>query len=130
MPRKILKKFCERCGRTFLTYEENLIYCNTDCEGKHKYEKQRSIKSPSKTPYSCAFCGDEIRKGRKNSNCFCNHHCRKGYKKRLRDAQPKKESKKSPAKPLSHDTLNKIHEKRRVYDDKHAYWYVRRGGSY
>lgn len=132
----VLKKICPHCGKSFLTREEDMVYCNTLCEARKKYNEHFGFKEHKKISATCAFCGDEVRSTRsgvkKNANKFCTAQCRKGYAKRQRDIESNSKDKKPHVQgnKLPLEVLNKIEEKKRVFDDKHAYWYTRRGGSY
>ena len=125
---------CRRCNKTFFSFEE-MVFCNTDCESKWKYEEHFSKEHPKFEKRStCQHCGEAVSSGtRGRGRIFCNHQCAtlfrnsEGREQRIRESATK-EKKKPKGIPIP--VLNRIAEKNRVFDDKHAYWYTRRGGSY
>lgn len=134
MPRDLFKRNCEHCGKNFLTYEKDKVFCKSTCEGRHHYNEMLGKDQPKKTLNYCAHCGDEVHspQGVSKGNRFCNSICRKEFGKKelilVANARPMK--KRGAKRALPYEVLNKIAEKERVFDEKHAFWYIRRGGSY
>lgn len=132
----VLRKNCTHCGKVFLTHQDDMEFCNSTCKHRHKYNDHFGFKQPKQVDVACAFCGDAVRipnGGNEKRQRFCNNQCYRGYQKRQRDAESNvKEKKPNPGNPnkLPFEVIEKIEERRRVFDDKHAYWYTRRGGSY
>jgi len=137
MPPTVLRKNCTHCGKVFLTYNEEMEFCKTTCQHRHKYNDHFGFKQPKQVSVPCVFCGEDVRipngGGSTGKNRFCNSQCRKGHEKRVRSAESNLKTKKpnrgNPNK-MPYEVLEKIEERKRVFDDKHAYWYTRRGGSY
>lgn len=137
MPPEVLRKNCTHCGKVFLTHDEEMEFCNSTCKHRQKYNEHFGLRQPKRISVSCTFCGEEIRtvprRQGKEENRFCNSQCRRGYDKRQRDAESNSKEKKSRTdhiKKIPYEVLEKMEEKKRVFDDRHAYWYTRRGGSY
>lgn len=136
MPISLLKQSCHHCGKSFFTYEQNMEFCNQSCEGKFKYNEAMGNEQPERVSISCSYCGEEVIRttssvGRKNTGkVYCNFQCRKNYtnEKRRADREQKEPSEK-PKNRISYEELNRRAEIRRVMDEKHAYWYIRRGSS-
>lgn len=118
MARQLHKKYCQRCNRSYLTYEENLLFCNSDCEHKYTYEKIRGFDpNLTKKQNICACCGDEC------TAKFCNTLCRNTFlrKKTTKNSQETfKADKKKNCHKLPYDVLNKIAEKKRIFED--SWW--------
>jgi hypothetical protein len=116
----VLKKNCKRCNKSFLTREEDMIYCNTDCEMKNKYYAHLNKKDPIKKVQNlCAYCGDICTYQGK----FCNKFCSKNFeieKKTQRSKEDFLNEKKKPTHRLPYEVLNKMEEKKRVFED--SWW--------
>lgn len=120
MAPQVLRKCCVRCGKGFLTHSEELIYCNTTCEGLHKYEMNRKIKKKYNKHF-CLSCGGGLNGVRK----FCDRVCKNAYNKAETEQDRIIEANKKEAKPskkrgcLSYEELNRRSEYKRLYDDFH-----------
>lgn len=71
--RPLLKKVCEHCSRSFLTRDDSLVFCNTDCESKYTYSKKKGIPPKEVNLKKCLNCGDE------GGLKYCNEQCKKEY---------------------------------------------------
>lgn len=133
--RSVLRKNCTHCGNVFLTHEIEMEFCNGNCEHRHGYNEYFGFEGRKQVLEYCTSCGEEVRtpQGNRGKNRFCNQQCRKVYDMRQRivdsNCKQKKPNLGNPNK-ISYENLDKISEKKRVFDDKHAYWYTIRGGSY
>lgn len=126
---QIKKKACKACKKYFLTYLEDMEFCNSSCEDSTAYKEEHYGKKINHEPIgNYKQCACPIYKDR-----FCGVKCRQTYwnlKNKEKDIKESnsKEKKKGNRTPLH--ILNQMAEKRRVFDDKHSYWYTRRGASY
>lgn len=120
MKSKVWTRDCVRCGKGFLTYLEDMIYCNSLCKGKHEYEKKLKVKTPEFKKRPCPSCGMGL-KGNRN---FCDKVCRNAFNRA--EAQQEKTiaanlKEKKPRKKggLSYKELNRREEYKRLYDNFH-----------
>lgn len=120
--RILRKKCCEWCNKSFMTYEENKIFCTDTCIAKKKYSELFYLKKPIQRSHPCRECGDEILK---NGTEFCNHKCRQKYKYKNLPKKQKDPSKKNNRKAISYDELNRREEYKRVFDDEWAARHMR-----
>ena len=133
MVRPILKKQCTYCKKAFFTKTPEMEFCNTDHEAKHKYDIALNITQDQTIRGWCSVCGDDLyyRTGPKQAKQrFCSDHCKNVFYKDQRVKKSNSRTAKTNPKTKSHEELNKMAERRRVWDSKHAEWYVRRGFSY
>lgn len=116
-----VKKQCERCNKPFLTKELDKKYCTDVCEKKHQYFLITGRKDKIKQCYrNCKQCGEIS----PHNSHFCNENCRRLFKKNKRISKNKElfvEDKKKNIKKLPYDVLNKIEEKKRIFDD--SWWH-------
>lgn len=135
MPRQLMKKLCPQCGRSFLTYEQGLEFCNTDCETRQAYNQALGKPMRKQTSAICAHCGDEVHcvfGATPSENRFCNEMCLKEFKrkKRIAEANNRNTDPRNNMRKICFDVLNKCAEKKRVFDEHHAKWFIARGSSY
>ncbi len=121
MPVRNWRKNCLRCNKSFLTYLEDMVYCNTDCEGKHAYEKHFRIKKDL-GGVECLQCGLMLSGARK----FCDSTCSNRYKhlevKKQKDIESNiKEGSEFKVSSSRYKTQEKL-EYKRMYED----FYIRR----
>lgn len=120
MPVPTWRRKCTRCGKGFLTYLEDMVYCNTDCKAKHAYEIQRNYKPKEYNKHDCLSCGGGLNGNRK----FCDRICRNAYNRaeaqqerivaaNTREKKPRKKG------GLSYEELNRRAEYKRLYDNFH-----------
>jgi len=132
MAPKLLKTNCKFCLRPFFTYEAEKIFCNHKCELKIKRDEFREKKGlkiiETKVHEShCLYCNELIiiadAQGRPRK--WCGEICRKLDGKKAR-AEISNKTDKKKVNLLPYDVLNKIAEKKRVFDDcKYRYQYNR-----
>lgn len=119
MPHPVTKKNCKKCNTVFLTRDKDLEYCNSDCQHRQAYEEHFNVKKfSSRKTQPCWNCGDE------STSKFCNNHCLLAYDKKQTLKNNKKvflADKRKNCKLLPYDVLNKIEEKKRVFDD--SWWH-------
>jgi hypothetical protein len=119
MAPKVIRKNCLRCDGSFLTYQEDKVYCNEDCRTKHFYEA-RFGKLKEKTEKRCLHCGIKM-------NCFENKsYCDIECRKKAVSVQESKENipisnlkKRKMVKGLSLEERIRRNEYGRLYDDFH-----------
>lgn len=70
MPRKLITKVCERCGKEYTTRYPNQKYCSSSCSS-----------SSRKYKIKCEYCGVEYISGFKNGR-YCSSKCEYLYKKK------------------------------------------------
>lgn len=133
MAPQLFKKYCAFCNKSFLTYENDKIYCNDKCINKQKY-RDLAYKNDWKIKYCqvkesrCEACSEiiSVNDGRGRSRKWCNDACRKLAAKRKRMAVSNVTDKKKSGHPLPYEVLNEIEEKKRVFvDSKYRYQYNR-----
>lgn len=129
MSPQTLKKNCKKCGKAFFTYEVDKIYCTSDCEAKFKYNEHFGYEDHHKlNETNCEQCGDLLSVRGRIKMRFCNDMCKKQHAKEERAKISFKKSLEESGKPKKHgrrlpyEVLNKIAEKRRVFDD-HEWMY-------
>jgi hypothetical protein len=118
MPTNLLKKTCPYCNRSFLTYEKEMNYCSSVCDGKFRYNERFGIKTEFKEKF-CLFCGEM------NNKNFCNSKCSNAYEREKTTKRSKEQfvkEKSNNFNRLPYHVLNKIAERKRVMkDDKWLY---------
>lgn len=121
MAPKLIRKQCPWCKRVFNTYDLNMEFCSTVCQGKQEYVKS-GLPDPPKQPkeFTCLLCN------RPSSSSYCSFEC-----KRLASRVPEEKRKERGGRinknPLPYDVLNKIEERKRVLDEKFAENFIRYG---
>ncbi len=123
MKNKILRKNCLRCVKNFLTYEEDKVYCNSDCESKAVYEKHFGCVKTFKDSV-CECCGLRVKGSTKYCSKDCDNSIRRQKLAEKRELINKEENilGKSNLKKVSYTELNRRLEYKRLYDD----FYIRR----
>jgi hypothetical protein len=118
MVRHLIKKACKRCGKPFLTYELDKIFCADTCEGRFKYEEHFGIKDNLKENFTyCENCNDALDLKGIKSQRFCNDYCKKQFAKKQRSIESEKNPKKKIKGRIPYEVLNMIEEKKRVFGD-------------
>src|SRR3954462_1008624 len=108
MPPQTLKNSCDYCGKSYLTYEADKIFCNSTCEGKFKYNKHfRLIDRRPITETNCEQCGELLSIRGVREWKFCNELCRKQNKKdeRAKKSMESPTKTKKPVKRLPYEVL-------------------------
>ncbi len=129
MAPQTLKKNCKKCGKAFFTYELDKIYCTSTCEAQFKYNEHFGYQDKHKlNETNCDQCGDLLSVRGSVKMRFCNEFCKKQFDKeaRAKKSMEKKlqetEKPKHKGKRLPYDVLNKMAEKKRVFED-HGWLY-------
>lgn len=111
-----LKKNCEYCNKAFFTFDTEMKFCNTDHKGKYEYnEKFNIIQKYYSNTHPCKQCGELS-----TAKNFCNKHCERNYGKDQTTKRSKQTflREKSTRKLLPYDVLNKMAEKKRVFEER------------
>ena len=111
-----LKKNCEYCSKAFFTYNPEMKFCNTDHEDKHEFNKKYyKNQKYYLNQYPCKQCGELS-----SAEDFCNEHCKRNYRKDQTTKRSKETflKEKQNGKRLSYDVLNKMEEKKRVFEER------------
>lgn len=119
MPRKQIKKTCNWCHKNFLTYDQEMDFCNTEHKGKYEYAKKYYIKQPNEKENYCLECGE------KSPLKWCTEQCKRSYVNKERRQETCKNNKetflnKNKRRLIPYSVLNKIEEKKRVFED--SWW--------
>lgn len=129
MAPQTLKKNCKKCGKAFFTYDVDKIYCTSDCEVKFKYNEHFGYEHKNKiNETNCEQCGDLLGTRRGVKTRFCNEFCKRlngkeeRAKKSLENSLKDSDKPKKKVKRLPYEVLNKIAEKKRVFED-HSWLY-------
>lgn len=118
--RQTYKKNCKRCHKSFLTVDGELEFCNSDCGDRFAYTGKPLV-IHSGNCKTCKHCGDAS--GRSS---FCNTVCRKRFEADERSRSSNLIDKKTVIPGgMSYEALNKMEERKRVFDNKHAERYIR-----
>lgn len=116
MVRPVIKKCCPKCDRVFFTKDTEMTFCSTTCEVKKKYNDQIGKITSHPHLKHCMVCGEL------NSRKVCSKKCesvlrREKTLKNNKELFLKSGEKYKNRKLLPYEVLNKIAEKRRVFDD-------------
>jgi hypothetical protein len=115
------KKFCQRCGKGFLTYEDEMEFCNHDCWAKHEYYKRYPEKDICVTRQGkCLACGCSLVIKGHRSLMFCTDQCKRNHIKNeytKKSIEKAKSTEKTKRRKVSYEELNRREEYKRVFED-------------
>lgn len=76
-----IKKICNECGRSYLTFLVNQKYCSRTCMGEHQHKLPKKHTTETRV---CVYCKKQIRVTQvnpKHPRLFCSMRCRSRFQK-------------------------------------------------
>lgn len=118
MAPKLFNKRCQRCEKSYYTYDESKDFCTDICKGKCEYAKFFNKAEPIHEEKFCLWCNAIL--GFKQRK-FCEDGCKKKFNnQQSRDQRAVLPKKKSTRKPIPYEVLNRMAEHKRVFEDHYG----------
>jgi len=95
MPPVLNRHMCPGCNRPFLTYLDDMQYCNSFCKAKNEYKEKFGSEKKKSGTLICGYCKKPFEHNGLIHRKYCNQVCYDALKALLRERKkPKK-----PRKP-------------------------------
>jgi len=127
MPIRLYTFKCKHCNKSRNTYNPEMIFCTSECEGKFKYYEtmapvstmvaNQKARLKKNLLFPCEMCGKET-----SSKRFCSHECQVLNRRKIgrEEALSKTKEqflKEKKRKSISFEELNRRAEWKRVFYD-------------